>query len=154
LFNNQENDETDFCESYKSQVLGKDTEEPPTSFFSTLIKLLTIIILLALISGLSFYGYNYFISTQKSTNTLPLPPVSIQVSEDDLVVTHADEATDEEKQNELNTSEETIKDEKEKSTEQNESTKEISLEVPSGTPAVKYLEELADLSKEVDKEKK
>jgi hypothetical protein len=153
LFNNQENDEADFCESYKSQVLGKDTAEKSTSLFSTIIKLLTILILLALIIGVSYYGYNYFMHNQKTTTkNLPLPPVSIQVSEDDLVITEENETSEliaVQESEDVNSTNDTNE-----KKETNSSEEEIRLEIPSPTPEAQYLEELADLSKEIDKESK
>lgn len=147
LFNNQHNDETDFCESYKSQVLDTNTPETTTSPFRTVVKLLTILILLGAIIGGGFYGYNYFMSTQKESSALPLPPMSIQVSEDDAEISLIDESDTEE----LNDTQNVAATPKSNS---EESSEEIRLEVPSPTPEAKYLEELADLSKEIDKEKK
>jgi hypothetical protein len=158
LFNQQENDDTDFCESYKSQVLGKDVDKTSTSLFSTIIKLLIILILLAIIAGVSFYGYNYFIHNQKVRNDLPIPPVSIQVSEEDLVVTHLDEPDNQVAKEELNNTEKVTETnntvEENETSQTNQPKEEISLEVPVPTPEAQYLEELADLSKEIDKERK
>jgi len=80
LFDND--NEADFCESYKSQILGRNKREKEESFFSTFVKLLTILILLTIITGVSFYGYNYFMKNQKSNN-IPLPPVSMQTFDAD-----------------------------------------------------------------------
>lgn len=158
MFNNQQNDEADFCESYKSQVLGKDTAEKTTSLFSTVVKLLTILMLLAIIIGVSFYGYNYFMHNQKATSNLPLPPVSIQTSEEDLVVSDVDESNEEITPLELNSTEKALETNEsvasKQTTDTNQSEEEIRLEIPSPTPEAQYLEELADLSKEIDKEQK
>lgn len=185
LFNNKD-DETDFCESYKSQVLGTDTVKKRTSAFGTFIKLLTILILLAIIIVVSIYGYNYFMNAQKA-KAIPLPPVSIQISDEDLVVTDEEETIVKEEKNisivstakvkselsdidkitldiknEINKSiiseknNTDIKDKLKVNVDEinNSKTEEKSLEVPTSTPEAKYLEELADLSKEIDKEAK
>ncbi|HHD75222.1 MAG TPA: hypothetical protein ENK95_00195 [Campylobacterales bacterium] len=152
MFNNKQDDEADFCESYKSQVLGTDSAKQKTSLFGTVVKLLTILILLAIIAGVSFYGYNYFMNNQKYTTQPVMPPVSIQISEEDLVV-------EDESQVEVNETETTLETETNTSVEKKTSneineTEGLSLEVPTITPEAQYLEELADLSKEIDKERK
>ena len=182
MFNKKKDNETDFCESYKSEILGTKPIEKGNSFFSTIVKLLTILILLAIIIGVSFYGYNYFITHQK-VNNMELPPVSMQVSDDDLVVVEEEEAVEvdpvvsvqEEKSSvplvvipeveELDIDEiakdvkiaiaqsEEKEENKMKVEEVNKTDKEESLEVPTSSPDAKYLEELADLSKEIDKER-
>ncbi len=216
MFDNKKDNETDFCESYKSQILGVSVDEPKPSLFSTFIKLLTILILLVIIVAVSFYGYNYYRSHQM-VDELSLPPISVQVSDDDLVVEDeepqieeveklieveeknmtimttslpekeeeldieqiandvkvaiAQSETDEEALTELLVAElsevevesaEVIQEENVTniSVEENISTNitiepEVkSLEVPTLSPEAKYLEELADLSKEIDKERK
>jgi hypothetical protein len=202
LFNNKDT-ETDFCESYKSQILSSKPDENENSLFSTILKSLSILILLAIIIGVSLYGYNYFINN-KNTNNRTLPPASIQTFDNDLVVkmeeeiepkeesipiiktpkieekiepkeesvpivkTPKIEETDiEEIANEVKiaiakneVAEENRTKEKEKilneikQVEENNSKEEESLEVPTSAPEAKYLEELADLSKEIDKERK
>lgn len=182
MFFNKNEDEADFCESYKSQVLGQKGTEKSTSFFATLIQLLTILILLAIIIGLSFYGYNYFMKMEK-VNDLPLPPVSIQISDEDLVVEAEDSeveevSTKEEEGNapislkdlpkskvsdmdklttdvERELMQSKIQEKRVKPEEINNRKIEVeSLEVSISTPESEYLEALADLSKEIDKEKK
>lgn len=215
MFSNNKGNETDFCESYKSEILGTASTQKERSFFSTLLKLLTIFILLAMIVGLSFYGYNYYINN-KTTQSSALPPVSVQVSEDDLVVTLEDEEPEEasietepiavvedkevleedlkviedkiksaiaqsESKEEENGSNEVakkaateevvpkketvmeketvikkesvIKEEAVMKKEEAVETETTKLEVPTpSSPEAKYLEDLADLSKEIDKE--
>jgi zona occludens toxin (predicted ATPase) len=85
LFNQKKDYEADFCESYKSQILGDDEREEGDSLFSTMVKLLTVLMLLAVIIGVSFYGYNYFMNSQKTSN-IALHPVSMQTFDDDFVV--------------------------------------------------------------------
>ena len=96
MFNQKKDYESDFCESYKSQILSNDEYEEENSLFSTIVKLLTIVILLAIITGVSFYGYNYFMNSQK-TNNMVLPPVSMQISDEDLVVEMEEETIEPEK---------------------------------------------------------
>ena len=210
MFNNKPEDKNDFCESYKSQILGTKDDVTKKSLFSTIVKLLTILILLVTILGISFYGYNYFMNAQQ-LNDMELPPVSMQVSDDDLIVEAEDEliilekiipekeivkpregdakikviekeklsppvivspqieeeieidmiandvkiaiAKSEEK--EENETKEIEKTEDVKIREElNNIGQEVSLEVPTSVPEAKYLEELADLSKEIDKERK
>jgi zona occludens toxin (predicted ATPase) len=181
LFNKKKDNESDFCESYKSEILGSKPSKKGTSLFSSIIKLLTILILLAIIIGVSFYGYNYFITNQK-VNNIPLPPVSMQVSDDELsekleeskneksieeinnsltlVITPENQENDIEKiandvkiaiaKSELKEENETKRTEEPKE----ELKKEVeSLEIPTSAPEAQYLEELADLSKEIDKER-
>ncbi len=180
MFNNQVDNEADFCESYKSQILNNGIEEKP-SLFKTILKMLFIILLLGIIIALSLYGYNYFINKSVSTSSVELPPVSMQVSDDDLVVTideepKADESKDENqsdisiiKESDIDKIANDVKREISKS-EMNNSAKnqieenlskekniseEESLKVPvPNSPEAKYLEDLADLSKEIDKERK
>ena len=197
MFNQKKDYETDFCESYKSQILGDDESEQGDSLFSTMVKLLTILILLVIIIGVSFYGYNYFMNNQKISN-IALPPVSMQTFDDDLVVKMEEEVESEKIViNEKNISIPTIitpqieendiekiannvkiaiakselKEENETKVEEKiveelktivqtsheeelkSINKETSLEVPTSSPEAKYLEELADLSKEIDKER-
>jgi len=202
LFNNKDS-EADFCESYKSQILGNSETEEGESFFSTIVKLLTILILLVIIISVSFYGYNYFMNSQ-TTNSIVLPPISMQVSDDNLIVEMEEELVTEDliksitvkeeknisiplivteqvkesdiekiandvkiaiAKSELKEENETKIEEVSKNVEPKNiesmaaieeliDTEEIeSLEVPTSAPEAKYLEELADLSKEIDKER-
>ncbi|CAA6807582.1 MAG: Unknown protein [uncultured Sulfurovum sp.] len=199
MFNKNQDNEADFCESYKSEILGTQSNEKANSFFSTLTKLVSILILLAIITAVSFYGYNYFMNNQNLKDDV-LPPVSMQTLDEELVVTdEVDEAVVEDKvlkiektiekeslsppliispqiqedeiakiandvkiaiakseveeENETKAVEKIV--EEIESTEKNTSPiKAESLEIPTSVPEAKYLEELADLSKEIDKEKK
>jgi predicted negative regulator of RcsB-dependent stress response len=207
LFKNNSEDEVDFCESYKSQILNNDTKEE-SSLFKSIVKVLIILLLMALIIAISIYGYEYYQKMQDGqtqTNSIEkiedisTPPTSIQISDEELVV------QDEEVEPELNVSEPTrkekveqsstatlpiiekIKDEdiekianevkleisksemKKKNSTKKETIKkseskveqkvkeekvEESLEIPTSNPESKYLEDLAKLSKEIDKERK
>ncbi len=214
MFNNKTEDEIDFCESYKSEILNNVTQEKSSSF-GTVLKILTILLLLAIIVALSIYGYNYFLNKKSSDDSVPNLPSSIQISDEDLKV--IDESSDETQEsisnkeenlsplvntseisssnkddklssvvknsNEISTSSSlsTIdesdinkiansvkvvisqKEEKEEKTVVEEKPvvsepviEEKSLEVPtlSSSPEAKYLEDLAKLSKEIEKESK
>jgi hypothetical protein len=65
LFKNNVADEADFCEAYKSQVLNNDVEEQSSPVTSILI----ILFLLALIITLSIFGYNYITNTNSNEST-------------------------------------------------------------------------------------
>ena len=82
MFNNNPDNEDDFCESYKSEILNNSSHETDSSL-NTILKTLIILLLLAIIAGLSIYGYNYM--SNKSEGGMP--PSSVQISDDDLKVT-------------------------------------------------------------------
>ncbi len=195
MFNNKTEEEIDFCESYKSQILNNVTEKKSSSF-GTVLKILTILVLLAIIVGLSIYGYNYFMNIKgEDANSILTPPSSIQISDEELKVIDETEEIDEIQ----NTIQETKnlptiiekkesiekpasvsimnesdidkiandvkiaiakEEEKEKNksiTQENKENiiQEKSLEVPvPNSPEAKYLEDLAKLSKEIDKKNK
>ena len=159
LFKSNEEESTDFCEAYKSQILGENEVEEPTGG-GTLTKVMVIIFLLIIITGISFYTYRNFIH-QKNGNAMHLPPQSIQISDDDLVVTLDDEPKKEGIQKEVAIDDvaESVKIEiakselKEENKEQNNVKEEKPLAVPSASDEAEYLEELANLSKEIDKER-
>ena len=83
MFKQTTENEIDFCESYKSQILGQEEEEK-APLFGTALKLVTILILLALIILFSLYGYHYFVKDKASESSI-VPPVSLQVSEDETI---------------------------------------------------------------------
>lgn len=86
MFNNQIEDEANFCEAYKSEILGNSgVQERPSNTFS---KILTILLLLIIIVAVSFYGYNY-ISTNNLDSTLPTSEQMIE--DDELIVTEEEE---------------------------------------------------------------
>ena len=195
MFNNKTEEEIDFCESYKSQILNNVTEKKSSSF-GTVLKILTILVLLAIIVGLSIYGYNYFMNIKgEDANSILTPPSSIQISDEELKVIDETEEIDEiqntiqetknlptiiEKKDSIEKpasvsimNESDIdkiandvkiaiakEEEKEKNksiTQENKENiiQEKSLEVPvPNSPEAKYLEDLAKLSKEIDKKNK
>jgi len=138
LFNNHVDDEADFCEAYKSQILSNSSKEEK-SLFNTLSKILTILLLLIIIIGVSIYGYNYII--KEASNSLP--PSSVQMFDDDeLVVTNEEEIP-------IGTMPPNVKElDSNKS-----SSKKVAnpLSIPTSIQA-EYLEELSKLSAEIDKD--
>jgi len=184
LFNQKNDNETDFCESYKSQVLGTEEQKRQKLLFGTIVKLLTILILLVIIIGVSFYGYHYF-NKNESIRKMLLPPVSTQTVEedkveDDLVVTQEEpkknidvETSVSIKRKDLDIDKianeikiEIAKSEREEGKKVNNNSsivitdkkiilnKEESLAIPtSPSPEAQYLEELAKLSKEIDRDR-
>ena len=131
-----------------------------------------ILVLFVAIGAISFYGYHNFMK-KNSSKGMSLPPQSTQISDDDLIVTLEEPATKEEQMQE-----EHINNKKEENIEEvansvkiaiakSESKEEVSsketskqeavqekLEVPISVPESKYLEDLAKLSNEIDKERK
>ena len=171
MFSNSEEENRDFCESYKSQILASDERKEP-SLFTNLIKVFFILFLLVLIAGVSFYGYHNFMDN-KASNDIKLLPQSVQISDDDLMVTleEPQEGKKEELVKETQIEEKAIEniadevkmeiaktelqEEVTQPTEQiSEKTfKEEPLEVSTSSTEAEYLEELADLSKAIDKDR-
>jgi len=166
LFSNSEEENRDFCESYKSQILASDEREEP-SLFTNLIRVFFILFLLLLIAGVSFYGYHNFMNN-KASNDIKLPPQSVQISDDDLMVT-LEEPKEEKKEEPVKEVVEekaiqNIADEVKMEIAKTELEEEIaqpteqvlqekSLEVPTSSPEAQYLEELAKLSDAIDKDR-
>jgi hypothetical protein len=155
LFNNNVEDEADFCEAYKSQILGNVSTEKKSSV-NTLSKILTILLLLIIIVAVSIYGYNYMMQNDSDS----LPPSSIQIDDEELVVTQEDEGAVGEIAPKIEESDiDKMAKEVELAILKNDTNKssekkiENPLEVPTNTQA-EYLEELAKLSEEIDKDKK
>ncbi len=179
MFKNNKEDEADFCEAYKSQILNNDAEESPSHVGSILI----ILLLLAMIIALSIFGYNYITNMNSKTSELQTAVESI--SDDELKVTS--EATEPvQKENKIITNK--IKDKEVKKTvvkslnelpksrsldvndladkikidmsksESDVSKKSKSIEEPIGSlpnhTESKYIEDLAKLTAEIDKERK
>ena len=156
MFNNQVEDEADFCEAYKSEILSNASSEEISSF-NTLSKILTILLLLIIIVAVSIYGYNYMMKEGSDS----LPPSSVQMVEDDeLIVTHEEEVPVETMPPQIEESdidkmakEVELAISKSENNKSNEKKIENPLKVPTRTQA-EYLEELAKLSEEIDKDKK
>ena len=186
MFNNNVDDGADFCEAYKSQILNDDSVEKESSL-STVLKILTILLLLAIIVAVSIYGYTYFTKSEKSNTNLSSPPVSIQMLEEDELGDLRVELVSPENEIPIVKKDIEVKQMNSKSlpilksveevdidkiakdvklaiakNEQEESNIVISklkeksskiLEVPVEDTQSAYLEELAKLSKEIDKER-
>ena len=144
--NNNTENEADFCEAYKSQILSNGASEEKSSF-NTLSKILTIILLLIIIVAVSIYGYTYITNNDSDA----LPPSSVQMIDDDELV-----VTEEEPVGEMPPQIEESKVDKAVSPkDENKSAEkkvETLLEAPINSQAA-YLEELAQLSKEIDKDR-
>lgn len=151
MFNNQVDAEADFCEAYKSEILGNSTiPEKPSN---TLYKVFTVLLLLILIIAVSIYGYNSFI---KNSDVDFLPPSSIQIDDDELVVTHEEEKPVQSLP--PKTIEESDIDKMAKEVEstilKNEKITIKKIEKPLAVPTNSqegYLDDLEKLSKEIDK---
>ena len=174
MFNNKTDNETDFCESYKSQILDLDSSEDE-SIFNSILKFITVLVSLAAIITAAIYGYNYYLNNEKKVDDI-IPPISVQIADEELKI--IDEPMEStlmveklsEKVNEpviQKTQESDIdkianniklaiakSEEEEKNSKQIEIEKEEVPEEPISAPEAQYLEELAELSKEIDKERK
>ena len=112
MFDNRHDDEVDFCEEYKSQILNGESKEEESTFG----KIIIILLLLTAIVGFSIYGYNYYMkSIDESGSSVEAPPASIQtLSDDELVVEPFNEEDD------LKVEELTVKETKIKSSEKSQ----------------------------------
>lgn len=160
MFKNNEEEEADFCEAYKSQILNVDSDEESSSFGS-FIKIITIVILLVILIAVSIYSYNYFINNGQSSESI-LPPQSVQIIDDDeLKVTLEEETVTDEKTKELDIDQiaddvkvaisKNEQDDKNKNQEIKKETEP--LKVPVADQKSAYIEELAKLTEELDKER-
>ena len=77
---NRHDEETSFAEAYKSQILNPPDEEEETS---SLPKILGILLLMVLISGLSIFGYKYITQNQAST---PPPIEEIELPQGPMMI--------------------------------------------------------------------
>ena len=156
MFDNNTENEADFCEAYKSQILSNASSEKKSSL-NTLSKILTILLLLIIIVVVSIYGYTYI--TDNMSDSASTPPSSLQMIDDDELIVTEEEPVGEmppEIENPEHDKVEKVEDLTLLKSEENQSlVKKIEnpLEVPSSTQ-VAYLEELAKLSEEIDKDRK
>ena len=67
MFKKNIEEEVDFCEAYKSQILNNDKEEKS----SPLVSILIILFSLAIIIAFSIFGYNYMINNNGKALTQP-----------------------------------------------------------------------------------
>lgn len=152
MFNNQVDEEKDFCEAYKSEILGNSTvEEKPSN---TLSKVFTILLLLILIIAVSIYGYNSFIKNSDVDSSIP--PSSIQIDDEELVVTEEEEKPVEvlppktTQESDIDNMAKEVESAISKSEKSSIKKIEKPLEVPTTTQS-DYLDDLEKLSKEIDK---
>jgi len=152
LFNSDNNEEIGFADAYKSQILNPDDEDDTTSK-----NLIIILLLIAIIIGLSIFGYIYMsktMQTEKQKNIKEIKAVE-EVSEEieppkSQMLNNIDEL--EENGEPMDT----------EGVDMPEDVKNIKIEEKSEVKEVKqeskqkgeetYLEQLADLSKEIDGE--
>ena len=175
MFNNNAGDGADFCEAYKSQILDTGVTEKKSSL-GIFSKILTILLLLIIIVVVSIYGYIYIIDNNVTGDDGIAPPISVQMVDDaDLVVSEEveepkvlspqakTEAKDAEKTTQLEESDiDKIAKDVKKAISNDESEKKVEklkkiekpLEVPTANSEAAYLEELAKLSEEIDKDRK
>jgi len=163
LFKNNREDEADFCESYKSQILNQDTEEDESS----IVSILTILFLLGLIIALSIFGYNYIMDNKSSDTSASVVNL---ISDDDLKVTEEDVSPNqlkkEIKRDSVKLFKELPKSEsldvndladqiKIDMSENEEEKKKVEVPLFSVSDSLKstYVEDLAKLTAEIDKEK-
>jgi hypothetical protein len=163
--NNSQNEETSFADAYKSQILNPSDEEEEKS---ALPKIIGIIVLIVLISGLSIYGYKYINdnkSTEKRDQEEPqLPPSSIMIDNIDELEEEALKSETKTPQASKKSNTENIADiadkvkiELSKEIEKNhkeepKKSEQASLPVSKQKGEDTYLEQLAELSKEIDGE--
>ena len=163
MFKNNREDEADFCESYKSQILNQDTEEDESS----IVSILTILFLLGLIIALSIFGYNYIMDNKSSDTSASVVNL---ISDDDLKVTEEDVSPNqlkkEIKRDSVKLFKELPKSEsldvndladqiKIDMSENEEEKKKVEVPLFSVSDSLKstYVEDLAKLTAEIDKEK-
>ena len=79
--NVEDEDEVDFCEAYKSQVLSKDIEEKS----SPVVSIIIILFLLAIIIALSIFGYKYIMDSKE--NNIALSISGKTIDDEELKVT-------------------------------------------------------------------
>ena len=153
MFDNNTENEADFCEAYKSQILSNGVSEEKSSL-NTVSKILTILLLLIIIVAVSIYGYTYLINN----NSDSLPPASVQMIDDDELIVTEEEPIGKMppsiEESDIDKMAEDVEKEILKENDNNSSKKKV--ENPIKVPSVQaeYLEELAQLSKEIDKDMK
>ena len=154
---NKKDEETSFSEAYKSQILGNDEEEEEEETSS---KLLIIIGLVVVISGLSVFGYIQLSENNQApaietptSQTVEEEPTKVEETEappQSMMINNMDELLVDDDENEseveLEDSTDGIKLEMDKELESKKTTKQKGEDT--------YLEQLAELSKEIDGEEK
>jgi len=163
VFNNNTNhndEETSFTEAYKSQILNDPDEEENESI---LAKLLITLLIIAIVSSLSIYGYKTFIESEKVVTEPSVPQESLMIDNiDDLTEDNEDgnqppaskslDSVTSDSKTEEQKMEDDIKLEISKEMEEKENTIPEKLTTSTQKGEDKYLEQLAELSKEIDGE--
>jgi len=175
LFKNNAEDGADFCEAYKSQILTGSNGEK--SSFNTVSKVLTILLLLIIIVAVSIYSYAYIIDNSQTNEAFP--PSSIQIDDDELIVTEEEKvpvpSTPPEVEIEKSVAKTSViepvlikstsvieesdidkiaNDVKLAIAQTEKNSRERTVKISTGNIPTVYLEELAELTEEIDKEKK
>jgi len=158
LFNSEDDnkEEISFADAYKSQILNKNDEEETSSK-----NLIIILLLVAIVIGLSIFGYIYMSKmSQSEVQNSEVKKVKVikEITEEEPpksnMLNNINELIDEEPTEEKNL------DNSEIDTSKNSNTKKDKVEVKENKKGVKqkgeetYLEQLAELSKEIDGEAK
>jgi len=156
LFNSDNNEEAGFADAYKSQILHPDDEEDTTSK-----NLIVILLLVAIIIGLSILGYLYM---SRTTQTQPQKKID---KIEGKVIEESKEEVEPPKSNMLNNIDELEENDEPidaKGIDLPEEVENIKIDKKPEIKKVKqevkqkgedtYLEQLADLSKEIDGEAK
>lgn len=158
MFNSEDDnkEEISFADAYKSQILNKDDEEETSSK-----NLIIILLLVAIVIGLSIFGYIYMSKmSQSEVQNSEVKKVKVikEITEEEPpksnMLNNINELIDEEPTEERNL------DNSEIDTSKNSNTKKDKVEVKENKKGVKqkgeetYLEQLAELSKEIDGEAK
>jgi len=155
LFNSDNTEETGFADAYKSQILNPDDEDDTTSK-----NLIVILLLVAIIIGLSIFGYMYMSNQTQSQENIDKKEVKAieEVKEEEI------EPPKSQMLNNIDELEENSEPMDTKGIEMPKEVENIKIDEKSEVKEVKqepkqkdeetYLEQLADLSKEIDGEKK
>ncbi|NOZ89742.1 MAG: hypothetical protein GXO60_00490 [Epsilonproteobacteria bacterium] len=158
MFNSEDDnkEEISFADAYKSQILNKNDEEETSSK-----NLIIILLLVAIVIGLSIFGYIYMSKmSQSEVQNSEVKKVKVikEITEEEPpksnMLNNINELIDEEPTEEKNL------DNSEIDTSKNSNTKKDKVEVKENKKGVKqkgeetYLEQLAELSKEIDGEAK
>ncbi len=147
LFNSDNNEEEiSFADAYKSQILNKDDDDERESS-----NIIIILLLIAIIIGLSIFGYMYMSKTSQTKEeigenvkvieeiTEEEPPKSDMLNNIDELIDENSTSSNQDKVKTIDIEKKNIKVEKKELKQKGEET---------------YLEQLAELSKEIDGESK
>jgi len=154
LFNSDNTEETGFADAYKSQILNPDNDENTTSK-----NLIIILLLVAIIIGLSIFGYIYMSKQTQNQENID----KREVKAIDEVKKEEIEPPKSQMLNNIDELEENIEPMDTKGIDMPKEVENIKIDEKAEVKEIKkvkqkgeetYLEQLADLSKEIDGEKK